>query len=87
MRTMFIALLLIVLPAQAGSLLDEEKAGYRSKSGDRYQYDLNRPQDELRYSVDLRAQMRDEVSNLRPDPRRELLEETYGQRGGGRYSK
>jgi len=52
---------------------------YRGSSGKEYQYDLSRPQDELRYELDLGAQMRDQ---LNVDPRIELDRE-LGQYGGG----
>jgi hypothetical protein len=52
---------------------------YKSYTGKEYQYDLSRPQDQLRYDLDLGAQMRDE---LNVDPRIEL-DRGLGQYGGG----
>jgi hypothetical protein len=52
---------------------------YKGSSGTQYQYDLSRPSDQIRYEVDVRAQMRDELS---VDPRREL-DQGLGQYGGG----
>lgn len=51
--------------------------GYRSSFGSTYQYDLNRPMDQLRYSVDMGAQLKDSI-----DPRVEL-DRSMGQYGGG----
>ena len=56
---------------------DESKYRYRSSSGARYQYDLSNPGDQIRYEVDVGAQLRDSVS-----PRREL-DVGLGQHGGG----
>jgi hypothetical protein len=67
--------------------MDQEKDGsYRSYGDTRYQYDLNRPSDQLRYELDPRAQLRDEITSVAPSPSRELREELRGQRGGGRYN-
>lgn len=52
---------------------------YSGSSGRRYQYDLSNPSDELRYDLDLSAQMRDEM-NI--DPRVDL-DRSLGQNGGG----
>lgn len=52
---------------------------YKSSSGTQYQYDLSRPSDQLRYEMDLGAQMRDELS---VNPRRDL-DRDLGQYGGG----
>ena len=58
---------------------EESKYQYRSNSGVQYQYDLSNPGDQIRYSVDPAAQMRDQIS---VDPRRSL-DEGLGQFGGG----
>jgi hypothetical protein len=52
---------------------------YESRFGTRYQYDLSKPSDRLRYEVDPSAQIRDEMS---VDPRRDL-DRDMGQYGGG----
>jgi len=52
---------------------------YRGSSGMSYQYDLSRPQDQIRYDIDPRAQIRDSIS---VDPRRDL-DRSMGQVGGG----
>ena len=52
---------------------------YQGGSGTQYQYDLSRPGDQLRYELDLKAQMRDQLS---VDPRKEL-DQGLGQHGGG----
>jgi len=52
---------------------------YQGSSGTQYQYDLSRPADQLRYELDLGAQMRDELS---VDPRRDL-DRDLDQWGGG----
>jgi hypothetical protein len=72
------------LLCQAWGVLDKNADGsYRSSSGDRYQYDLSRPADQLRYEIDPAAQLRDEMAP--PRPVRELMEEVRGQSGGGLY--
>ena len=52
---------------------------YEAPSGKRYQYDLSNPADEIRYEVDPRAQLRDEIN---VDPRIEL-DCGLGACGGG----
>lgn len=59
---------------------------YESKSGLKYEYDLSRPTDQIRYSTDLKAQIRDENEGMRIDPRRDMQKEKdafWGQQGGG----
>lgn len=51
--------------------------GYRSSFGSTYQYDLSMPMDQLQYSVDMGAQLKDSI-----DPRVEL-DRSMGQYGGG----
>ena len=58
--------------------LPDPSMRYRGSSGLQYQYDLNRPQDELRYGIDPKAQLRDSMSI---DPRRDF-DLGMGQRGG-----
>jgi hypothetical protein len=57
----------------------DQKYQYRGSSGAQYQYDLSKPSDQLRYEVDVNAQMRDQLS---VDPRRDL-DRGLDQRGGG----
>lgn len=57
----------------------DDQYRYSGSSGKRYQYDLSNPSDELRYDLDLSAQMRDEM-NI--DPRVDL-DRSLGQHGGG----
>lgn len=52
--------------------------GYRGASGARYRYDLSNPGDQVRYSVDPGAQLRDSIS---VDPKRDL-DRSLGQYGG-----
>ena len=52
---------------------------YQGPTGTQYQYDLSRPQDQIRYEVDPRAQLRDSIS---VDPRRDL-DRDLGRYGGG----
>lgn len=52
---------------------------YQGSSGTKYQYDLSRPGDQIRYEIDINAQMRDQLS---VDPRRGL-DQGLGQYGGG----
>lgn len=55
--------------------------GYSSSTGTNYQYDLSNPTEQLRYSIDLDAQMRDARSL---DLNRNL-DRGMGQYGGGIY--
>jgi hypothetical protein len=57
----------------------DQKYKYRGSSGAQYQYDLSKPSDQLRYELDLNAQMRDQLS---VDPKRDL-DRGLDQRGGG----
>lgn len=52
---------------------------YQGSSGAKYKYDLNRPGDQIRYSLDPAAQLRDST-NI--DPRRGI-DRSLGQQGGG----
>ncbi len=54
---------------------------YESSTGNKYEYDLSRPGDQIRYDVDVRAQLRDEIS---VNPTREI-DRDLGQHGGGIY--
>jgi hypothetical protein len=53
---------------------------YKSIVGNEYEYDLSKPSDQIKYEVDVGAQMRDEMDI---DPRREI-EQDMGQHGGGK---
>ena len=62
-------------------------AGYRSYSGDSYQFDMNDPYDRSMYQVDAGAQMRDmynKGSNAGHQLNRQLDQGMY-QNGGGYY--
>ena len=52
---------------------------YKGSSGLRYQYDLSKPGDRIRYQLDIDAQIRDSIN---PDPRIDL-DRGLGQYGGG----
>lgn len=56
---------------------------YESTFGNKYQYDLSNPVDRLKYDVDLKAQLRDEMD---VNPIREL-DRDLGQYGGGIYRR
>jgi hypothetical protein len=66
--------------AQVISQNDDESV-YEGNSGNRYQYDRNNPSDELRYSIDLEAQRRDQMSLDTGT----TLDRGMGQVGGGIY--
>ena len=66
-------------PSHAARISSGNLLRLRSSSGALYQYDLSNPVDQLRYSTDLHAQMRDSLS---VDPRREL-DRSMQQYGGG----
>lgn len=57
----------------------DKDSPYKGSSGSRYQYDLSKPIDQIRYETDMKAQMRDYLS---VDPKREL-DRDLGQYGGG----
>jgi hypothetical protein len=59
---------------------EQRNRNYKSSFGNEYQYDLSKPSDQLKYELDLKAQMRDELDI---DPRREL-ERDLLQNGGGK---
>ena len=56
-------------------------SGYESNSGTRYEYDMGNPSDRNRYSTDLDAQRRDQMST---DPSR-YRDRNSGEYGGGIY--
>ena len=58
------------------------ESGYESHSGTRYQYDLSNPSDNINYSTDLDAQLRDKMST---NPIR-YLDLRTGQYGGSIYN-
>jgi hypothetical protein len=60
----------------------DDNSGYESRSGAKYQYDLNDPKDRNRYSIDLDAQRRDQMNT---SPRRSTDRQS-GQYGGGIYN-
>lgn len=57
----------------------DRNESYKSRSGAEYQYNLNNPGDSIRYSTDLGAQRRDQMS---ANPRRDL-DRRVGEIGGG----
>jgi len=57
----------------------DRSEGYESSFGNRYEYDLSKPGDRIRYEVDPAAQIRDSVD---VNPVREV-EQSIGQHGGG----
>lgn len=67
---------------------DDSDSGYKSDSGNSYQYDLNNPGDRTGYSVDTDAQQRDMYDSMynNYDNHREQ-DQSNGQYGGGIYSK
>lgn len=65
--------------AQAQMSYDSSSSSYQGSSGTRYQYDLSKPNDSLKYSIDPNAQLRDMNS---PNPGR-ALDRSIGQIGGG----
>lgn len=74
--------LLPIVPTRPGASsrdVEGDDGGYRGTSGKQYQYDLSKPSDQLRYSVDPDAQLHDSI-NI--DPRVEL-DRGLGQYGGG----
>jgi hypothetical protein len=60
---------------------DNSNRGYESSFGNKYEYDLSRPIDRIRYNLDLGAQLRDSID---VNPTRNL-ERGLGQYGGGVY--
>lgn len=55
--------------------------GYKGPSGQQYDYDLNKPADQNRYSTDLNAQRRDQIQGMTSSNRE--LDRMQGQYGGG----
>jgi hypothetical protein len=76
-------LLLLLIGANAQAWDGKKDKSYKSRFGNEYEYDLSRPSDQLKYELDLKAQMRDE---LNVDPRRDL-ERDLGQYGGGKVNR
>lgn len=60
--------------------IDGDKANYQGSSGAKYQYDLSKQSDQLRYDVDPSAQLRDEMNDYRNDISMDRLK---GEHGGG----
>jgi len=81
MKKLLLAILILVFASPAFAYRDynDDECRYRGSSGTHYEYDLSRPSDQIRYELDLGAQMRDELS---VDPRRDL-DRNLGQYGGG----
>jgi hypothetical protein len=55
---------------------------YQSSTGTRYQYDLSTPGDQIEYSMNTAAQIRDSI-NITPS---KSIDRSMGQYGGGIYS-
>jgi len=72
--------LILALFILAG-IFTSANAYYTGMSGTKYQYDMSNPTDSLNYSVDLDAQMRDQM-NVNPNVD---LDRGIGQVGGGVY--
>ncbi len=51
---------------------------YQGTSGRNYEYDLSKPSDQLRYSVDIDAQRRDQRGSINRE-----IDRSLGQYGGG----
>jgi len=86
MKKLFLAIALVLF--LAGSVWagdygynrnDAQKYPYKSYSGQRYQYDLSRPGDRLRYQVDPGAQLNDRLFT----PPTVKMDRNMGQYGGG----
>jgi len=60
---------------------DNQEDAYQGASGTHYQYDMSDPSDKIEYSVDIDAQMRDEIS---VNPSRNI-DRSLGEYGGGIY--
>ena len=56
---------------------ESEAYKYKSSTGNKYKYDLSKPMDRVKYSVDVKAQLKDSIS-----PNVEL-DRGLGQYGGG----
>jgi hypothetical protein len=65
--------------AGSGSSSESDSNNYKGSSGSTYQYNLNNPVDRNKYSIDLDAQRRDQMS---VNPGR-TLDRGIGQYGGG----
>jgi len=64
-------------------------SGYKSNSGQTYQYDMNNGNDRLKYSTDTDAQQRDMRSNMYDNSANidSKRDRATGQYGGGVYGK
>jgi hypothetical protein len=61
------------------SYQQNQQEDYKSNTGTRYQYDLNKPSDRVRYNADPAAQLRDRL-NTNPSVN---IDKNNGQYGGG----
>lgn len=64
-----------------GHSRNNKQKNYESSYGNTYKYDLSKPGDRIRYNVDPRAQLRDNL-HKKTNPR-VRLEESLGEYGGG----
>lgn len=58
-------------------------SSYQSSSGNKYDYDLNKPEDRNRYSLDLDAQRRDSIEGSTSTKR--SMDQLKGEYGGGYF--
>lgn len=58
---------------------------YESSTGNQYKYDLSKPSDQIRYSVDPSAQLHDSI-NMPVHPSTDI-DRSLGQHGGGYINK
>jgi len=80
MKKLIILIILLVLPTFA---VAEEKEEYKYKglSGTRYKYDLSKPRDRIKYSVDPRSQLTDKIyMPIKPGVQ---IDRSLNQYGGG----
>jgi hypothetical protein len=87
---LIVVLIAVMACAQAcaegyGRMKELDDGSYLSAGGARYKYDLNKPQDQLKYELDMKAQMRDEAESYKFRPSRQIREETWDHKGGGIY--
>lgn len=83
MKIILAVIISIPLAAFAADSGKKAISEFESSAGYKYQYDLRNPADEVRYKNDVGAQLRDEIKSFKYDPRKEILEDAYGQKGRG----
>ena len=75
----FITIVIAFTASGVRELRAQDDPVYQGSSGALYRYDLSSPSDQLRYSVDPQAQLRDSIN---VDPR-VGIDRSLGQYGGG----